>query len=176
LVVLVAARYNEEAVTRKYPLDPLKRVRAEKVDDEARALSRALGDVEATKAEEDRRARAKQEFERSLSDIDAAERAKLELGDLTVADLARGAAFGIAGDMRRATLERSVEEARLGHARARLSADDKRKDLASARTDAELVEKHYDKWSQAERAVELAKEEENAEETHLARSRKRGEK
>src|SRR5262249_54488699 len=40
------ARYHRRVVTRKYPLDPLKRVRAETVDQRARTLSRALGKLD----------------------------------------------------------------------------------------------------------------------------------
>ena len=161
-------------VTRKYPLDPLKRVRAEKVDQGARALSQALGEVDRARAEKERRELAKRELERSLSEVALAERGKLEQGELSVADLARGAAFGIAGEMQKVIYERSAEQARVGHASAVSDAEDKRKGLASVRAEAEVVEKHHQKWESARLAEAMAKEEENAEEAHLARPKERG--
>jgi hypothetical protein len=161
-------------VTRKYPLDPLKRVRAEKVDQGARALSQALGEAEKARLEHERRELAKREHERSLSEVALTESEKLEKGELSVADLARGAAFGIAGEMKRAVHAQAVEQARSSHATAVTRAEDSRQVLASARADAEVVERHHDKWRKAKEAEALRKEEENAEEAHQSRSREGG--
>jgi hypothetical protein len=158
-------------VTRKYPLDPLKRVRAEKVDQEARALSRALGQLEETRALAEKRELAKRELERSLGEVALAERERLEKGQLTAGDLARGAAFDIAGDMQRAAHARSLEQARTDQLRARTVAESKRGDLSSARAGAEVVEKHHQKWEKTRQAHAFAKDEESAEESHLARPR-----
>ena len=174
LVAPVPARYHQLVVTRKYPLDPLKRVRAERVDQETRALSQALGEVGKARAEAEQRERAKRELERALSEVAHLERERLEMGDLSVADLARGAAFGIAGDIQRASHERSLEEARAGHARAVSEAESKRKGLASARVDAEVVEKHHQKWQKGRQVEAMAKDEESAEEAHRARPKGRG--
>jgi hypothetical protein len=161
-------------VTRKYPLDPLKRVRAEKVDQGARALSQALGEAEKARTERERREHAKRELERSLSEVALSEREKLEKGELSVADLARGAAFGIAGEMKRAAHAEAVEQARSSHAKAESRAEDSRQVLASARADAEVVERHHQKWQKAKQAEAISRDEENAEEAHLSRSRERG--
>ena len=163
------ARYYPRVVTRKYPLDPLKRVRAEKVDERARALSHALTEAEKARAEQERRELAKRELERSLAAVAAAERAKLEEEQLSVADLARGAAFGIAGEMRRAAHTRSIDEARALRERATNEAEARRGHLAAARADAKVVEKHHDEWQRARRVEIAAKEEESAEEVHAAR-------
>jgi hypothetical protein len=156
-------------VTRKYPLDPLKRVRAEKVDERARALSEAIGEAEKARTERERRERAKRELEQSLTAVAEAERAKLEEGELSVLDLARAAAFGIAGEMKRAAHARSVDEARVTHARKANEAEAERGRLASARADAKVVEKHHETWQRARRAEADAKDEESAEEAHAAR-------
>jgi hypothetical protein len=174
LVAADGARYDSSVVTRKYTLDPLKRVRAEKVDQGARALSQALGEVERARTEQERRELAKRELERSLSEVAQAEREKLEKGELSVADLARGAAFGIAGEMKRAVHREAVEQAQSSHAKAASHAEESRQVLASARADADVVEKHHEKWRKAREAEAISKEEENAEEAHLSRSRERG--
>jgi len=174
LVANDGALYDSGVVTRKYPLDPLKRLRAEKVDQGARALSKALGDVERAEAERDHRELAKRELERSLAEVERAERDRLERGEMSVADLARGAAFGIAGEMQRTAHEKAVEQARSIHATALSHAEERRQGLASARADAEVVEKHHQTWQKARDAEAISKEEESAEEAHLARSRERG--
>jgi hypothetical protein len=161
-------------VTRKYPLDPLKRVRAEKVDQRARAHAEALGEVERARTEHERRELAKRELEQSLADVARSESERLERGELSVADLARGAAFGIAGEMKRAVHAQAVDQARSMHAKAVSGADQSRQVLASARADADVVDKHHGRWQKARDAEALAKEEENAEEAHLSRSRERG--
>ncbi len=174
MVGIGRASYHQRVVKRKYPLDPLKRVRAEKVDQEARALSTALGAAELARIETERRERAKRELEQALRETQESERERLEHGAMTAADLARGAAFDVAGGLRRAAHERSVDEARASEARAASAADDKRKDLATAQSDAEVVEKHHEKWERARLAETMAKEEESAEEVHLARPKARG--
>ena len=174
MVASNVARYSSSVVTRKYPLDPLKRVRAEKVDQRARALSEALGEVERARMERERCELAKKELERSLSEVARSESEKLERGELLVADLARGAAFGVAGEMKRAVHEKAVEQAKSSHAKATTRAEESRQVLASARADAEVVEKHHQKWQKAKDAEAIAKDEENAEEPYLARPRERG--
>jgi len=119
----------------------------------------------------EKRELAKREFERSLSEVALAERERLERGQLTAADLARGAAFDIAGDMQRAAHARSLEHARTDQLRARSAAESKRGDLSSARAEAEVVEKHHQKWEKVRQASAVAKDEESAEESHLARPR-----
>src|SRR5262249_14135353 len=121
------------------------------------------------RAERERRERTKHELETSLASVAEAERAKLEQGELSVADLARGAAFGIAGEMKRAAHTRSVDEARTAHARAASEAEAERGRLASARADSKVVEKHHERWERARRAELDAKDEENAGEAHGAR-------
>jgi len=53
-------------VTRKYPLDPLRRVREEAVDQKVRALSESLRHVEATRDQAERTERRKRELESAL--------------------------------------------------------------------------------------------------------------
>ena len=161
---------------RRYPLDPLKRVRAEKVDEEARALSRAMGQLEEATASAERRELAKRELERSLSEVALAERRKLEDGQLTAIDLARAAAFDIAGDIERAARARALEQARADELRARTSVQAKRGDLSMARAEAEVVEKHHQKWEKARQTLAHAKDEESAEEAHRARPKERGQR
>ena len=164
-------RYHQGVVTRKYPLDPLKRVRADKVDQRARSLSEALRRAEVTGTEVERKARAKEQLEQSLSATALGELEMLEKGELTAADLARGAAWGLSADLRRDQMSRAVDEAAKEHARARSQAEKERSSLASAQADAKVVEKHHERWRAVGQAADIAREEENAEEAHLGRSK-----
>jgi hypothetical protein len=166
-------RYASHVVTRKYPLDPLKRVRAEKVDERVRAMSVALRKAEAAGVELERRTHAKQQLDQALNETARTERERLERGELSAADLARGAAWGVAADLRRTQAARAVDEAKKQHAQARVDADKERSSLATAEADAKVVDKHHERWRAAHDAADLARDEESAEESHLARPKER---
>jgi len=174
LVPSNAVRYHQSVVTRKYPLDPLKRVRAEKVDRKGRALSQAVVKTERALGELEQRERAKRKFEEELTTTERAERDRLEKGELTAADLARGAAWGIAADIEKKGYERATQEARASYTHARAEADNERTGLSMARAEAKVVEKHHEAWQNARRADVIADDEESAEEAHLAASKSRG--
>jgi hypothetical protein len=167
-------RYHQSVVTRKYPLDPLKRVRAENVDRKARALSQAVAKSEHARGDLEDRERAKRAFEKERGDTERAERERLEKGELTAADLARGAAWGIGADLKKQVHERATDEARTAYARARAEADDERAGVSMARAEAKVVEKHHEAWQGARRADAIADDEESTEEAHLVASKSRG--
>jgi hypothetical protein len=162
-------RYHERVVTRKYPLDPLKRVRAENVDRGARSLSEALRKAEAASIEVERATQAKEQLDRAVNATARAERERLERGELTAADLARGAAWGLSADLRRNEKARAVDDAQKENARARAGAEKERSGLAAAQAEAKVVEKHHQRWSAVRDAADMARDEESAEEAHLAR-------
>jgi hypothetical protein len=162
-------RYDQHAVTRKYPLDPLKRVRAEKVDQRKISLSDALRKAEATSSDVERKTQAKGQLDRSVSATARGERESLERGELSAADLARGAAWGLAAGLKRQEMARAVDEAQKEDERARAAAEKERTLLATAQAEAKVVEKHHEKWRAARTAAEVARDEESAEEAHLGR-------
>jgi type III secretion system (T3SS) protein YscO len=153
-------------VTRKYPLDPLRRVREGAVDHKVRALSDSLRQVEAAREEAERTERRKRELENAVEATAAAERGHLSRGELTAADLARGAAWKLAKEIDRAEHARAVDQARGRHAAAETHAGHRRNELAEAKTSAELVTRHHEKWQRAEGA---ARDEEEAEQVYLGR-------
>ncbi len=164
----------KSVVTRKYPLEPLKRVRAEKVDRKARAVSQAVVRAERALGEVEQRERAKRELEASLAATARTERDRLEKGELTAADLARGAAWGIASDMQKKAHERATDEARASLVRAQREAEQERAGLSVAQAEAKVVEKHHGAWQKARQAEAIAADEESAEEAHLGGSKGRG--
>jgi len=164
-------RYHQGVVTRKYPLDPLKRVRAEKVDQRTRSLSDALRKAEATGTEVERKTRAKEQLDKSVSVTARGERDRLERGELTAMDLARGAAWGVSADLQRNEMARAVDVAQKEDARARSDAEKERAALATAQAEAKVVEKHHEKWRAVQQGADIARDEESAEEAHLGRSK-----
>ncbi len=162
-------RYDERVVTRKYPLDPLKRVRADQVDQKTRSLSDALRKAEATGSEVERKTRAKEQLDRAVSATARGEHERLERGELTAADLARGAAWGLSAGLARREMARALDEAQKEDAQARTIAEKERSSLATAQAEAKVVEKHHEKWRAVREAADIARDEESAEEAYLAR-------
>ena len=162
-------------MTRKYPLDPLRRVREENVDREVRALSGSLRHVEATRDEAARAENRQRELEATMVTTAAEERHLLGRGALSAADLARGAAWKIASDIERAERERAADEARARHLAAERDAAKHRLDLAEAKAKEQLVTKHHDAWLCAGEVASAARDEEDAEEAHLGLRGRRGE-
>jgi hypothetical protein len=158
-------------VTRKYPLDPLRRVREENVDRKVRALSESLRHVETARDEAARAQGRKRDLESALSRTAAQEDERLARGELVAADLARGAAWTLGSDMLRAEKSREVEQTRARHAAAEARATERQRELADAEAASELVAKHHQGWQRARAAEAATRDEEDAEESHLNRSR-----
>jgi hypothetical protein len=156
-------------VTRKYPLDSLQRVRAEKVDQRKVSLSDALRKAEATSFDVQRKTHAKEQLDRAVSATACGERESLERGELSAADLALGAAWGLAAGLKSQEMARAVAEAQKEDQRAHSDADKERRLLATAQAEAKVVEKHHAKWRAVRSAAQMAHEEESAEEAHLGR-------
>jgi len=169
LVRALRLSYDDSVVTRRYPLELLKRARGAKVDVTSRALSVATQRVEAAEGEVVRRVQAKVEFERELTLARRSEQQRLERGELTVADLGRAAEWSVGADLQKSGLARSLDEAKGALGLAQGDAEAKRRTLVHAERDAKLVEKHHDRWQSARQAEAAAKDELYAEESHLSR-------
>ena len=161
-------------MTRKYPLDPLRRVREENVDHKVRALSESLRHVESARNDAELSERRQRDLESALAATEVNEAQRLALGELTAADLARGAAWSLGADMQRADNVREVEQARARHAAAEARAVETQRELADAQASAELVARHHQGWQRARAAESLARDEEDAEQSHLNRLESRG--
>jgi hypothetical protein len=161
-------------VTRKYPLDPLRRVREENVDRKVHALSASLRHVETARDHAERSERRKLDLESALATTAAKEQQRLTRGELTAADLARGAAWNLASEIDRAEKARALEQARAERAAAEAHAGERKRDLADARASADLVDKHHDGWQRARTAESEARDEEDAEQAHLNVLARRG--
>lgn len=154
-------------MTRKYPLDPLRRVREENVDRKVRELSVSLRQVEAARDDAKRLERRKRDLENAIAATAATEAQRFLQGELTAADLARGAAWALATAIDRAEQTRAVIDARARHATADAAATERQRELADANAAAELVAKHHQGWQRARTAESEARDEEDAEQAHL---------
>jgi hypothetical protein len=161
-------------VTRKYPLDPLRRVREENVDRKARSLSDSMRELELARDEAERSERRKRELEAAVVATVSREEQSLARGELTAADLARGAAWTLGKEMERAEKVRLLEQARARQMAADAKAAERKVELADAKTSAELVEKHHQGWQRARTAESVARDEEDAEQAHLSQFGRRG--
>ncbi len=155
---------------KKYPLDPLVRVRAKQVDDAARLLA------EATRAREEaerRRAAAaerEEEARRAAASLRDAERGALERGELTVADLMRGDAWAVRVKDEHAELGRRTEDSAAKARQATAGESVARVEVAGRKADAELVERHRGRWAEGERKADEARDEEAAAEAWRPKS------
>jgi hypothetical protein len=161
-------------VTRKYPLETLRRSRADEVEKKTRAYGEAIGREEQARAQLNQK---KAEHETLVSRVQKQvkdEHARLERGELSVADLARGAAFNVRTDMEKTVSSRSVDKARATHEDVRAEALAKQAALGRASADAKVVEKNREAWV-CERDKEVARAEEiAAEEAHAVRAHRKG--
>jgi IgA-specific serine endopeptidase len=154
---------------RKYPLDPLIKLRDLQVDEATRDLAKAV-DVR-QKAENAKRSAeaARETAEERAARARDAERQALERGELSAADLMRAQAWELGVAEERKRLAQQVATAEQGEKKAREQEDGARGTLATREADAEVVEKDKDRFVAKLRANDLAKEEEAAEEAHGAK-------
>ena len=158
-------------MTRRYPLELLQRARAAKVDATSRAFAVAQRHVTLAEGEVDRRMRAKMDLEEEHSRTQRSEQRVLESGSLRAADLERAAGWQIGAEIARGAHARAVDEARGTLERAKDEAEVKRRTLAHAQRDRELVEKHHHRWEAAQQRERTTRDDETAEEAHLSRWR-----
>jgi len=150
--------------SRKYPLDPLARVRRDRRDLSGKELAQAITAREAAErgraAAEAERARVAEETRRTKE----AERAALDRGQLSAGDLQRESAWAARArwddEARAAAVDRTKE-----HESAARSSEERAKQRAAvADGEVKVVEKHRERWvKDADRAAEAAAEEGAAE-------------
>jgi hypothetical protein len=158
----------------KYPLEPLERLRDEKVDEATRALATAV----AARDEAERRRRGAEKTSEDHEDAARAlrekERAALERGELTAGDLMRADAWEARVAEERATLARGVEQAREAESRARASEAGAQGEVAARKSEAQVVAKDRARWEERARKRADDREEQSAEEAWRPRGRDSG--
>ncbi len=154
---------------RKYPLDPLIKLRERQVDDATGELAKA---VDARQAAERKREAAEAEKARAEAKAAAArdeEREALARGELRAGDLLRAQAWELGVAEERKKLVQQVVAAEQREKVALEEEDGARATLAAREADAQVVEKDKDRFVKREVEREIAKEEEAASDAHAAR-------
>jgi hypothetical protein len=158
---------------KKYPLDPLAKLRHRQVDAQARELAKAVGtrqDAERTReGAEDTRARA----DAGARAVRDEERKALEDGTLRAGDLHRAQAWELGVELERRRLTDQVNAAVQNEHRAQEAEDEAQRNLAAREAGAEVVDEDKARFVAREKARDLAKEEEASQEAHEASRRER---
>jgi hypothetical protein len=160
-------------VVRKYPLEPVAKVREARTDDAGAALAGALRGEERAAADRRVREEERKRHEEAVRATESAEQARLERGELTAADLLHGAAYQAAAAVEQKRLAGRVTDAAQKEREARVLVDQRRASLARAKQESEVVERHRDEWQAEGVRAELAAEELAAEEFHVAKPREK---
>jgi hypothetical protein len=160
-------------VTKKYPLEPLRRVRVGRVDDAKRALFEANKKLEEARGDLARREREKAELEEAAQRTRAHEEDLLAKGDLSAVDLMRGAAWGVLAELRHKEKTQKAEQARRVVAKASDVVADRRGEAQKAEAEREVVERNHERWERAAQTAAMDAEEQTAEEAHLSRAHHR---
>jgi hypothetical protein len=162
-------------VAKKYPLETLRRLRADAVDGKAKEVSDAVHATDRANAERAAREKARADHASETHAIAEREMGELESGTLTAADLARAAAWSLGAKIVAADHARRVEDAD-SVVRTSVAAEvERRGELANAQASSEVVERNRSKWRKKEDERTIAADEEAAEDAFLARQH-RGDK
>jgi hypothetical protein len=145
---------------RKYPLEALARARGAKVDSAVQSLAGAVRVREGAERDRQVAEARKEEHERVAREVKAAERAALERGERSAADLARENAWAVRGAAERGALAANVEKARASESAAQGAQADAQREVGARRADVKVVDTHRQGWEEARRAAANAADEE----------------
>jgi hypothetical protein len=146
--------------SKKYPLEPLARVRATRTDDAKRELALA---IHARELAEKRLRAAEAEREKARAAAQGlrdAERGALERGELSARDLMRADAWEARAKEELAQLERQLDQASAREREARAKEATAKGAVGERRAELGVVEEDRARWTNRERQKEEAKEEE----------------
>jgi len=148
--------------SRKYPLDPLVRLREQQVDDKTRGLSAAVTAREAAELERLQAERDRRQAEQRAEQLRDAEQAALARGELRAGDLQRSQAWEIGVAIEQRQLLQQEAGAAEKEKGARGKEDEARAALAASKADAEVVSKDKQRFVDRGRRAQEARDEEAA--------------
>ena len=154
---------------KKYPLDPLIKLRERQVDDATRELAKAVDARQTAERKREAAENAKVRADERAKTTRDEEREALERGELRAGDLQKAQAWEIGVAEERKKVVQQVNVAEQGENKARDVETGARDSLVAREADAEVVEKDKERFVSREKQQELAKEEEAANEAHAAR-------
>ena len=148
----------------KYPLESLRQVRQNGVDDATARLASAVRERERAEAKTAAAALAGHAHEQATTEKKASEQRALEDGSLTAADLARRDAWEFQVRADAAKLEGEIACARASEEKAKQGEALAQKDLGAKKAEADVVDKDRARFTEKQTKLALATEEEAAEE------------
>lgn len=154
---------------KRYPLEPLLEQREERVDERARHLAERANQksrAEMTRANAERERHAHEHETRRIAKMEAR---RVDEGTASPEDLRRFHAWRLAQAIQAEALEARERAAREQEREAREQEAKARRELADARAQAKVIEKHRDRFAERERKAELARLEDEVEDTVNAR-------
>lgn len=155
----------------KYPLEPLREHRDRKVEEATTQLGDAVRAREAAADAARRAEHERVEAELRANAVREDEAARLGRGELRVADLARAQAWEHAVSVEASELARAVERARTRASSAQEAEVQARADLATKKSDLDVVVKDEARFDAGVRRAREASEAEAAEEAFAGRRR-----
>lgn len=156
--------------SRRYPLEPLRRMRADEVDAKAKDLAEAARNRAAAEAERCSLEKAHEVLvAKTEGELDA-ERKRLEAGELRIEDLQRNALYRIRVEQEKASSSEAIAAAREAESRAHEVEASRREELARKKAEAEALLRDRERWVKNEERRAAAREDEAAEEVFAARA------
>lgn len=154
---------------RQYPLESLADQRVRQVNEAVKGLATAVSARDAAEKRRIQIEERKAEHAARADGVRASERALLERGELTAADLARAHAWQLRVEGEAAALSADQERARATEVAATDAQRQAQTQVAARRADADVLDKHRARWTEGERKRAEAAEEEAAAEAFRPR-------
>lgn len=158
---------------KKYPLDPLAKLRHRQVEAATHELAKTVASRQEAERKREAAERARTSADASASALRGGEREALERGALRAGDLHRAQAWEIGVEEERKRLAKGVATASEHLQREREAETAARGSLAAREADAEVVDEDEARFVAREKQRDLAKEEEASQEAHEASRRDR---
>ncbi len=149
---------------KKYPQEPLQKLRAKQVDDAALALANAVRAREEAERVERSNRKVQEDAETRARTTREAERAALERGELRAADLMRADAWGARVADEQTELQRRVTVASKRTETARGTESGAQSGVNRAQADEDVVTRDRERWEADVKKRVDAREEEDASE------------
>jgi flagellar biosynthesis chaperone FliJ len=149
-------------VRRRYPLESLRSLRREQVDESTAKLGRERQRLDETIRERKQAERTRQEEEDRARKVLALERERLVRGALRASDLSQTEDWARGAEVRAQRLRQAEARATSEERTQAVAVERARSDLAEAEAKAEAVARHRERWQMGEARIEELKAEDQA--------------
>jgi hypothetical protein len=145
---------------KKYPLEPLRRLKKERAEAKTRELGTAIVARETAQQRREDAEGEQMAARARAAAVRGEERAALEKGDLFARDLARGGAWEQRVSAEDQERGRGIEKARSSEEEAKRVEARAQGDVAVAQAEVEVTARHEQRWTSAARKAKESREEE----------------